>query len=84
VTPTSVPPEGQGPVPSPCNSICTIDPVTGLCAGCFRTLDEVAAWSVLDDDERRAVWAALPGRRAACAPGSAAMCAPRTGTDAKR
>ena len=84
MTPTSPPPEGQGPVPSPCNSICTIDQVTGFCAGCFRTLDEVAAWSVLDDREKRAVWAALPGRRAASAVGSEADRASRTGTDGQR
>ncbi len=57
-------------VPSPCISICAIDQVTGLCAGCLRTLDEIAAWSVLDDDEKRAVWAALPQRRAATASGA--------------
>ena len=49
---------------SPCVSICEMDAKTGLCRGCFRTLDEIAAWSVLDDDARRAVMAALPARRA--------------------
>ena len=48
---------------SPCVSICEMDAATGLCRGCFRTLDEIAAWSVLDDDARRAVMAALPARR---------------------
>lgn len=52
-------------VPSPCISICAIDQVTGLCAGCLRTLDEIAVWSVLDDNEKRAVWAELDERRAA-------------------
>jgi predicted Fe-S protein YdhL (DUF1289 family) len=41
-----------------------MDPVSGLCTGCCRTLDEIAAWSVLDDAAKRAVWAALPARRA--------------------
>jgi len=49
---------------SPCISVCAIVPATGLCAGCFRTLDEIAAWSVLDAADKRAVLAALPGRRA--------------------
>ncbi|MGH8799774.1 MAG: DUF1289 domain-containing protein, partial [Casimicrobiaceae bacterium] len=31
-------------VASPCTSVCTIDRPTGLCAGCFRTLDEIAGW----------------------------------------
>jgi predicted Fe-S protein YdhL (DUF1289 family) len=54
-----------GPVPSPCISVCVIDERTGLCTGCQRTLDEIAAWSVLDDAERRAVWTRIGLRRAA-------------------
>jgi len=56
-------PTDAGPVPSPCISVCAIDEATGLCAGCLRTLDEIAAWSVLDDDERRAVWVRIGVRR---------------------
>ena len=52
-------------VPSPCISICAIDQVTGLCAGCLRTLDEIAVWSVLDEEEKRAVWTELDARRVA-------------------
>ncbi|MFO1316008.1 MAG: DUF1289 domain-containing protein [Burkholderiales bacterium] len=51
-------------VPSPCISVCAIDEATGLCAGCLRTLDEIAAWSVLDDGERRDVWVRIGVRRA--------------------
>jgi predicted Fe-S protein YdhL (DUF1289 family) len=54
-----------GGVPSPCISVCKIDDATGLCTGCLRTLDEIAAWSVLDDGQRRAVWRAIKMRRAA-------------------
>ncbi len=50
-------------VPSPCNSICRVDPASGLCDGCLRTLDEIAGWSALDDGGRRAVWERL-GERA--------------------
>ena len=50
-------------VASPCNSVCTIDSVTGYCAGCFRTLAEIAAWSDFSPDQKRAVVAALAGRR---------------------
>ena len=78
MNPASPPPEGS--VPSPCNSICTIDQVSGCCAGCFRTLDEIAMWSVLDDAEKRAVWRALALRRAAAEGNPRAW----TGTDAKR
>ena len=55
----------DAPVASPCINICTLDPASGLCAGCYRTLDEIAAWGALDDTARRAVLAELPGRRAA-------------------
>ena len=51
-------------VASPCTSVCRLDDASGLCVGCARTLDEIASWSVLDDDARRAIVAALPARRA--------------------
>jgi predicted Fe-S protein YdhL (DUF1289 family) len=54
---------GSGRVASPCISVCRIDEASGLCVGCLRTLDEIAAWSVLDDDERSAVLAMLPARK---------------------
>jgi predicted Fe-S protein YdhL (DUF1289 family) len=50
-------------VASPCVSVCVIDVPTGLCAGCFRTLDEIAGWIDLSADERRTLLAALPARR---------------------
>jgi len=52
-----------GDVPSPCNNVCRMSPDTGLCEGCFRTLDEIAAWSAMSDSEKRAVLAQLPARR---------------------
>jgi len=41
-----------------------MDEPSGYCVGCGRTLDEIALWSVLDDDDKRAVWALLPARLA--------------------
>jgi len=49
--------------PSPCINLCKMDPASGLCAGCFRTLDEIASWSAMDDRRRRAVLAAIAARR---------------------
>ena len=43
-------------LPSPCTSVCRIDADSGLCEGCFRTLDEIAGWSRMDDAGRRHVW----------------------------
>jgi uncharacterized protein len=57
-------------VPSPCINVCTMNDSTGLCNGCWRTLDEIAWWSQLDDDDKRAVWLALRQRREAVAVGS--------------
>ena len=51
-------------VPSPCISVCVMDAAEGLCIGCFRTLDEIAAWSALDGAAKRAVLAASRERRA--------------------
>jgi predicted Fe-S protein YdhL (DUF1289 family) len=50
-------------VPSPCISVCRIDPATGWCEGCLRTIDEISQWSRYDDEEKRAVWNALDRRR---------------------
>ncbi len=50
-------------VASPCTNVCKMTPDTGLCEGCFRTLDEIAAWSALTNDEKRWVLAQLPGRK---------------------
>jgi predicted Fe-S protein YdhL (DUF1289 family) len=60
--------DGSAQVASPCISVCVMDAAGELCTGCFRTLDEIAAWSVLDTSAKRAVLAALPGRRARFGP----------------
>ena len=52
-------------VPSPCTGICTLDPDSGFCDGCMRTIDEIAAWGSLDGRARRTVWKSLPARRQA-------------------
>jgi len=50
------------PVPSPCVSVCRMDAASGLCEGCFRTLDEIAAWSRMDDAAKRAAWTLIAQR----------------------
>jgi len=55
--------ETAGAILSPCISVCVLDAEGALCLGCFRTLDEIAAWSLLDADAKRGVLAALPERR---------------------
>jgi predicted Fe-S protein YdhL (DUF1289 family) len=52
------------PVPSPCISVCRMDPRTGWCEGCARTIEEIAQWSGMSDGARRSVWAQIVLRRA--------------------
>ena len=47
---------------SPCVKICSIDPATKRCTGCLRTLEEIAAWSRMDDAGKRDVWALIEQR----------------------
>jgi uncharacterized protein len=54
----------QGPsVLSPCINVCRMDAATGWCEGCLRTIDEIAAWSMLDDEAKREIWVDLGRRR---------------------
>lgn len=49
-------------VASPCTNVCTIDPASGYCIGCLRTIEEIAAWGGSDDRWKRAVIEALKRR----------------------
>ncbi|MCX7159161.1 MAG: DUF1289 domain-containing protein [Proteobacteria bacterium] len=51
-------------IKSPCVEVCRMDPAKAVCAGCFRTLDEIARWRDMDDPEREAVLTAIALRRA--------------------
>ncbi|MGH8319580.1 MAG: DUF1289 domain-containing protein [Steroidobacteraceae bacterium] len=39
---------------SPCIGVCRLTPA-GICAGCGRLLDEIAAWSRMTGEQRREV-----------------------------
>ena len=49
-------------VESPCVKVCVVHPTERICTGCFRTIDEIAGWSLMSAAERRAVIAELPER----------------------
>lgn len=49
-------------VESPCVKVCVVHPAARICVGCYRTTDEIAAWSRMTPQERRAVMAELPAR----------------------
>lgn len=50
-------------IESPCIKLCQMDARRGVCAGCYRTLDEIARWSEMGDAERARVLAELLRRR---------------------
>ncbi len=47
---------------SPCIRVCLLHPEEKICIGCLRTGAEIAAWSELSREERRALLEALPER----------------------
>ena len=49
---------------TPCIAVCMMDPRTGLCFGCGRTLPEIARWHRMEGAERLAVMAQLGARMA--------------------
>ena len=49
-------------VPSPCISICRMNAATDLCEGCFRTRDEIAAWSSAGEAGKRRIWRVIDER----------------------
>ena len=49
-------------ISSPCNKVCVVDGVSGLCLGCGRTLPEIAKWGSLTEQERVAIMASLSQR----------------------
>ncbi|MBC7414000.1 MAG: DUF1289 domain-containing protein [Herminiimonas sp.] len=55
----------QGPLPSPCISLCVMDPDSRLCQGCSRTIDEIIGWSAAGHERKRAIWIAIQERRRA-------------------
>ena len=50
-------------IPSPCNKVCAMDAERRYCLGCRRTLEEIAAWGSMTDEEQRAVLKRLEQRR---------------------
>jgi predicted Fe-S protein YdhL (DUF1289 family) len=48
--------DGKAMLPSPCISVCRMDAATGLCEGCFRTIDEIVGWGAAPEARKREVW----------------------------
>jgi uncharacterized protein len=47
---------------TPCEKICILDPPSGLCRGCGRSLAEIGRWTAYSDGERARIMAELPKR----------------------
>lgn len=49
---------------SPCISICTLDDAD-ICMGCYRSLDEIIDWTMMDDSQKGLVLENVERRAAA-------------------
>ena len=47
---------------SPCISVCRMTEKTGLCEGCFRTLDEITGWGHRAPEAKKEVWRLIAQR----------------------
>lgn len=52
-------------VASPCVSLCILNE-SSVCGGCFRSIDEIRAWSEADDKTRYFIIAAARQRQSLC------------------
>jgi predicted Fe-S protein YdhL (DUF1289 family) len=51
-------------IETPCEKICIVDPPSGLCRGCGRSLIEIERWTAYSDGDRTRITAELPRRLA--------------------
>jgi uncharacterized protein len=42
-----------------------MDGPSGLCTGCWRTIDEIVAWGTMDDASKQQVWTLIDVRQSA-------------------
>lgn len=56
-------------VPSPCVNVCRMDTGSGLCEGCFRSIDEIRDWGRSDDAAKKIMWGHITERLRQTHPG---------------
>ncbi|RBP13871.1 hypothetical protein DFR50_111133 [Roseiarcus fermentans] len=49
-------------ISTPCVKICVVDPVSGFCVGCGRTVAEIGGWRAMGEAERLDIMAGLAAR----------------------
>ncbi|MEI6733222.1 MAG: DUF1289 domain-containing protein [Comamonadaceae bacterium] len=50
-------------VPSPCISVCRMNPQSGLCEGCLRSIEEIAQWGSAGDEFKQTILKRIEQRR---------------------
>lgn len=45
----------EATIDSPCIGVCAMDDTTGLCMGCYRTIDEIRGWWDLDNTAKQKI-----------------------------
>jgi predicted Fe-S protein YdhL (DUF1289 family) len=60
-------PDNAPEVVSPCVSVCEMDQQRGVCKGCLRTLEEIATWSRMSNQQRWDIVQSLRSRRSEAA-----------------
>ncbi|MDO9206364.1 DUF1289 domain-containing protein [Methylotenera sp.] len=53
----------QPEIKSPCVGVCAVDESSGLCQGCYRTIDEIKAWWDMGQTEQKNLLVALEERQ---------------------
>jgi len=53
-----------GTCPSPCVNVCRMSPSSGLCEGCWRSLNEISQWGGMSEAAKLACWEAIEARQA--------------------
>lgn len=49
-------------IESPCVKICVVHPEARICTGCYRSIEEIAGWSRLSNEDRAEIIQELPKR----------------------
>ena len=49
-------------IDSPCIKLCSIHPSERICVGCYRSMEEIGAWSSLSSEVRLDIMNELPSR----------------------
>jgi predicted Fe-S protein YdhL (DUF1289 family) len=52
-------------VQSPCIGVCAMDEISGMCHGCYRTIDEIKAWWDMGVTAQQDLLVALEQRQSA-------------------